>query len=88
MTRYGFATLDHRHPLAQITIEQPKRPHLFTRLLAATRTAADFLEHMLFTAVALAGAALALYLAGLTSFGPWAGVLIGIVSYGKWANRK
>jgi hypothetical protein len=84
ITRYGYGYLKPERLVTIEFVEPPRR----SRLLATARTAADFIEHMMFTAVALLGGSFFLFLGGMAPLATVWGILVGMLSYAFWADRR
>lgn len=83
MIRYSYGYL---RPECLVVIEFVESPKC-SRFLTAAKTMADFIEHMLFTAVALVGGATFLFIAGLAPAATGWGILVGMLSYARWSAR-
>lgn len=83
IARYGYGYLKPERLVTIEFVESPKR----SCFLMAAKTTADFIEHMMFTAVALAGGGFFLSLGGMAPLATVWGIFVGMMSYARWSAR-
>ena len=84
MTRYGFVYLKPEVFVVPGVVRRPRS----LRFLAYALTVAEFIEHAMFTAVALLGGLFFLYLTGAGPLAVVWGIVVGLYSYMLWDTRK
>lgn len=82
--RYGYAYI---RPEVFVVPGIVRRPRPW-RFLAYALTVAEFIEHAMFTAVALLGGPFFLYITGAGPLAMVWGIVVGMYSYMIWDTRR
>jgi hypothetical protein len=82
--RYGYAYSRPEVFVAPGVVRSPKR----WRFLEHALTVAEFIEHAMFTAVALLGGLFFLYITGAGPLATVWGIVVGMMSYMFWDTRR